>query len=382
MRIAIVTESWLPSVNGMVTRLSATVRELTARGHEVLVVSVTSTGDYHGARVVTMPSFTARIAYPGQQWGWPSLRFLRIFREFDPDIVHVVNPAWMGGSAVFAARMLRRTVVCSYHTDLLAYADFYKLGWLRWLMALLLRTIHNAAHRNLVTSRHMERVVTRMGFKRVHLWPRGIDADQFAVPRTPREAGAPIEVLSVGRLAKEKHLESLMTLAATPGIHLTFLGDGPHRAELEARFASTDATFAGTLRGADLAAAYAAADVFALPSLTETLGLVLLEALAAGLPIVAAESPASIELLDGCPAARLYDDADDPSVVASLAAELVASATSDDLAAIARHWLGPYSWSTATDSVLGFYRLARTPRAALTVPRPFPAPATPAANLD
>ena len=380
MRIAIVTESWLPSVNGMVTRLSATVRELTARGHEVLVVSVTSTGDYHGARVVTVPSFTARIAYPGQQWGWPTLRFLRIFREFDPDIVHVVNPAWMGGSAVFAARVLRRKVVCSYHTDLLAYAEFYKLGWLRWLMAFLLRTIHNAAQLNLVTSRHMEGVVGRMGFKRVHLWPRGIDAGQFAVPRTTREAGAPIEVLSVGRLAKEKHLDSLLTLAATPGIHLTFVGDGPHRAELEARFAPTDASFTGTLRGDDLTAAYAAADVFVLPSLTETLGLVLLEALAAGLPIVAAASPASVELLDGCPAARLYDDADDPSVVASLAAELVASAPPEKLAAIARNWLEPYSWATATDAVDEFYRLAQNAPAALPAPHPFPAPATPAAN--
>jgi glycosyltransferase involved in cell wall biosynthesis len=374
MRIAIVTESWLPSVNGMVTRLSATVRELTARGHEVLVVSVTSTGDHYGARVLTVPSFTARTVYPGQRWGLPTLRFFRIFREFDPDLVHVVNPAWMGASAVFAARVLRRPVVCSYHTDLVAYAEFYKLGRLRRPMTFLLRAVHNAADLNLVTSRHMERVVARMGFERVHLWPRGTDADRFAGPRTPRAAGAPIEVISVGRLAKEKHLDSLLTLAATPGIHLTFVGDGPHRAALEARFASTDATFTGTLHGADLAAAYAAADVFVLPSLTETLGLVLLEALAAGLPIVAATSPASVELLDGCPAARLYDAADDPSVVASLAAELVASATPDKLAATARDWLEPYSWSTATRALLEFYRLARFPRAATPVPFPAPAP--------
>jgi glycosyltransferase involved in cell wall biosynthesis len=160
-----------------------------------------------------------------------------------------------------------------------------------------LRALHNRAQLNLCTSRQMQRELTERGFLRVELWEPGVDAGQFR-PNRRSEAwrarlteGHPERtiILSVGRLAQEKDLESLApVLPRLPGYHLSFVGDGPAERMLRGVFVGMPASFVGKLRGDDLAAAYASADLFVLPSRTETLGLVALEAMASGLPVVGA----------------------------------------------------------------------------------------------
>lgn len=361
MRVAIVTEGWLPTVNGMITRIEAAVRELTARGHEVLVISVTDDGSTaHGATVVTIPSFRAESVYPGALWGYPSLRFLREFRRFRPDIVHVVAPAWMGGSAILLARMLRLPVICSYHTDMIAYAHFYGLTRWVWLISFLLRFVYNRARVTLVTSEHARGRVSELGIRRTAMWPRGIDDAFFSAPalhESSTEDAVPatptIRALYAGRLAEEKNLASLATMAGHPGIALTLAGDGPHRGMLEQTL-PTSTSFVGMIDGDELRHLYAQSDVFVFPSLTDTLGLVLLEALACGLPVVAATSPAAQEVLKDCRAARLYDPAD-PHGPARAVLDLLGSGTRAELAAAARAQVAGISWASATDALEDAY---------------------------
>lgn len=353
------TEVWRPSVNGIVTRLSMTVAALREAGHDVLVIAPSSDGDFHGATVRTVPALRAGFLYDHHPWGLPVPRVARHLADFEPDLVHVVSPILLGIAGVVAARRLRRPLVCSYHTDFSRYARYYRLGWASTLVWSALRRLHGAAAINLVTSRTAADELAGHGIRDIALWPRGVELDRFrpARPGRVRDAG-PVRALYVGRVAQEKSLDSLEPLVRSPHLQLTIVGDGPYRAELHRRWDSDRVVFRGTLGGDDLAAAYAAADVFVFPSVTETLGLVLLEALAAGLPVVAADSPASRELLGACPAARLWPTGRQDQIP-TLVQELLASAGPEALAATARSEVQRDTWATATESLLAHYVAAR-----------------------
>lgn len=167
-------------------------------------------------------------------------------------------------------------------------------------------------------------------------------------------AGARPRALYVGRLADEKRISSLLPLARSGAVHLTLVGDGPDRARLEHEFAGTDTEFTGSLTGAALAERYAAADVFVFTSTTETLGLVLIEALASGLAVVAVESPASHELLDGLAVARLVPPTRPEDFVGAVT-DVLAHGTHDERAALARREAVAWSWANATQQLLGYY---------------------------
>jgi glycosyltransferase involved in cell wall biosynthesis/putative flippase GtrA len=391
VRIAIVTEVWSPTVNGVVTRLSATITELRAAGHDVLVICPSVEGCDEstepggpgtpphlrrgGLSVRTVPTIRVRFVYGGEPWGLPAPRVRRHLAEFCPDVVHVANPVSLGVAGVWAARRLRAALVCSYHTDIAAYAGHYHLGWLRPVIRAHLRRLHRDAAINLATSSAAGQQLRQMGigcrpdeYGAVTLWPRGVDLDKFCIaepltsdPLTPPATGAPrppYRALYVGRLADEKRIGDLAALARDPAFELTVVGDGPARHDLEARLGPT-AIFTGTRRGSDLAAVYRSADLFVFPSVTETLGLVILEALASGLPVVAADSPASKELLAHCDAARLWPDGG-CSQLPALAGELLESAPRAQLAAWARAEVDGRTWCAATAQLLEHYQQART----------------------
>jgi glycosyltransferase involved in cell wall biosynthesis/putative flippase GtrA len=361
VKIAIVTETWLPSTDGIVTRLRATVRELHRAGHQVLIVapagSVPGDTGFEGVQVRTVATVGARFLYDGKRWGLPMPRVGRYLREFDPDVVHVVNPVLLGIAAILAARRQGRTLVGSYHTDIARYAAHYRLGWLRPVIWALLRLLHGRAHLNLATSSATCAELNAHRVTGVQLWPRGVELDLFrpGIP-IPREQRSRPTALYVGRLAPEKGLHRLAPLAAADsGLDLVLVGDGPARSELAHAYS---ATFTGTLRGEALADAYRRADVFVFPSTTETLGLVLLEALASGLPVVAADSPASRETLANCTAVRLFP-ADQPERLLPLARDLLDSAPPEALARSARLHAEQWSWTTATERLVGYYREAK-----------------------
>jgi glycosyltransferase involved in cell wall biosynthesis/putative flippase GtrA len=366
VRVAIVTEVWTPTVNGVVTRLLATVDDLMERGHEVLVICPAPGAEGAcrpgGPEVRTVPTVSLSFVYGGQPWGLPAPAVKRHLADFSPDVVHVVNPVSLGVAGVAGARRLGIPLVCSYHTDIEAYAPLYRLGWLRPVIRWHLRRQHARASLNLVTSSagaaklHDLGVGIGDGPGQVQLWCRGVDLERFRpggdrpVPPSPGR----IRALYAGRVAGEKNLDDLAALAACPEFHLTVVGDGPALGQVRGRL-GTGVHFTGSLDPEGVARAYRDADVFVFPSVSETLGLVLLEAMASGLPVVAADSPASRELLSGRPAARLWPPgaaADAPR----LARELLASAPPPRLAAWARAEVEGRTWSAATEELLGHYR--------------------------
>jgi glycosyltransferase involved in cell wall biosynthesis len=360
VRIVIVTEVWQPTTNGVVTRLTATIEQLLVEGHQVLVIApaigsnaVEETGS--GLTVRTVPTIRLRSIYGGQPWGLPLPRVARYLAEFDPDVVHVVNPAVLGIAGVIAARRQKRALVCSYHTDLAAYTSYYHLGWLRPIIWWIQRRLYGAAALTMVTSERSRSQLSDAGIQSVSLWPRGVDLDRFRPPAAG-SAAWPRIALYVGRLAEEKDLDGLGELTCLPDTHLVVVGDGPSRARLEQTWASGSVTFLGFLGGEQLASVYRQSAVFVFPSTAETLGLVLIEALASGLPAVAADSPASREVLSGCCAARMYTPG--PGAVAAAISELLGSAPRSVLSQQACAHVVASTWEAATDRLTAAYRTA------------------------
>lgn len=377
MRIAIVTETWRPFTDGVVTRLVATVQELRRQRHDVLVIAPRGgETDFDGATVRGVPTFSVPFIYGGRPWGLPVPRVGSYLREFRPDVVHVVNPIMLGVAGVVAAVCQGVPLVTSYHTNVSKYASYYHLGWMRPVIRFVEWLLHRRASVRLATSAAMCAELRDRGFSRVRLWRRGVDLKLFnpgrrSIPlgRGPGDldgvngypvANAPVTALYVGRLAEEKDLHRLEPLAVSEEeIHLKLVGDGPARRHLRQRFAASSVSFTGVLHGDDLADAYAAADVFVFPSTTETLGLVLLEALASGLPVIAPDTPVSREILGDCPACRFFP-VNDPGNISTLIKELLDGASRSELAQAARREVENWSWEEATSQLLGYYEEARS----------------------
>ncbi len=374
MRIAFVTETWVPSVDGIITRLQATITELLQSGHQVLVIaprpprSAPAVRVQDGIQVRTVPTVRFRFVYGGQAWGLPVPRVDRYLREFAPDVVHLVNPVLTGFAGAIAARRQRRTLVASYHTNVADYAANYRLGWIVPTLLRHTRRLHGWADLNLVTSDVGRDRLTALGITDIASWPPGVNLHTFhpaGPPAVARRPG-PRRVLYVGRLAAEKTLDRLLPLTRAGGSTVVRLvGDGPARSELE-RACGPAAVFAGILSGDALSQAYRDADVFVFPSSTDTLGLVMMEALASGLPVVAVDSAASRTLLTGCAAARLVPaDGIDAGVHS-----LLDSMPADELRARARAHAEQWSWQNATAALVGEYELACAQSAARARSRP------------
>jgi glycosyltransferase involved in cell wall biosynthesis len=366
LRIAFVTETWKPAVNGIVTRLESTARELRRRGHEVLILAPGGSDAGGGdVEVRTVPAVGLPFLYGGQPWGLPLPRTRHLLGGFEPDVVHAVSPVLLGWSGVIFAKAHNLPLVCSYHTHVARYAHFYGLGFLERPVWALMIQAHLLAHVSLAASAAARVELEAQGVPNVRVWRGGVDVSRFhprhADPamRARLTGGHPERRLAlyVGRLAAEKGVERLLPLAdPNARRHLALVGDGPARAELEAAFAGSAATFPGTLIGPELAAAYASADLFVFPSTTDTLGLVLLEALASGLPVLAARSAASAELVAGAQAGELFDPEDAGGLVA--AAERSLATPVDRLALSEAARRGAPTWERVTEELLCEYQNA------------------------
>jgi glycosyltransferase involved in cell wall biosynthesis len=367
MRIAITSEVFLPKVDGITNRLAHTVAALVAGGHEVLVFAPEpAIAEHAGARVVRVPSLPVP-AYPGLRAGLPDPRIARELWRFRPQVLHAVGPACLGIWGIAAARALRIPVVASYHTDLPAYLPEYGLGFAAPALWPLLRSVHNAALVNLCPSRHTQRELRAHGIENVGLWRGGVDTQLFHPAKRSlamrfRLSGGRLDrpvLLYVGRLSAEKNLEVLGGIAdALPGARLAFVGDGPARAGLERSLRGAPAQFLGFLRGEQLAAAFASADVFVMPSTTETLGFVVLEAMSSGLPVVAARAGGIPDLIEDGDNGILYDPAE-PVAAAKAVADLLSHPGKRlDLASRARAFAQRCSWAEETRQLVLAYRQA------------------------
>src|ERR1051326_1804941 len=215
MRVALVTETWLPSVNGVVTRLVATVAELRRRGHEVLVVAPAGCDDpFPGTRVYGVPSVGIPFIYGGQPWGLPLPRVARLLAGVRPDVVHAVNHVLLGWAGVVFARMRGVPLVCSYHTRVARYTHFYKMGFAERPVQALIREAHRHADVNLAASAAAKSELDALDVGEVLVWPGAVDLDRFRPDRATDAMRARLSgghpdrriLLWVGRLAAEKAL--------------------------------------------------------------------------------------------------------------------------------------------------------------------------------
>ncbi|MEZ6131878.1 MAG: glycosyltransferase family 1 protein [Planctomycetaceae bacterium] len=364
MRIAIIAEVYLPKIDGVVIRTLNLIRELQAAGDEVLVICPETDGARHSpADVVEFPSFCFPM-YPEYRIGRPDSRLEAALRDFRPDVVHFLNPFAFGFQCYdrMAAAGMQVGTLYSFHT---LYAEFVKrYGILRPLSKLLwwqTRHYHNKADANLTVSQSQVDDLLSRNFERVHLWQPAIDSTLFRPlqrnsANLSRRQDSTYRLLTVSRLAPEKNVEFLrdvleQLLPKIPDASLTIVGDGPHRPALERHFAGLPVTFEGYLQGEELAAAYATSDAFVYASETETMGNVILEAMACGIPVIAPRAGGIPSLLRHQQSGLLFEPGD-----AAAAADFVLQSLSNEclrnaLIRAAREFAEQHDWTTAAQRV-------------------------------
>ncbi|MFT3800554.1 MAG: glycosyltransferase family 1 protein [Burkholderiaceae bacterium] len=338
LRIAVVTETWPPEVNGVATTLARFVDGLRARHHDIQLIRPRQPGiDDASVRPddsQVLVNGWSIPRYPALKMGLPARQSLtRLWSTRRPDLVHVVTEGPLGWSALQAAGRLRIPVSSDFRTNFDAYSRHYRVGWLHKPITAYLRRFHNRTRLTMVPTEAIRRELADRGFERLRVVGRGVDHRLFDPARRSQalrdqwgaSGDAPV-VLHVGRLAPEKNLPALASAFArirrvTPRARLVLVGEGPAGEWLRAQ--CPGAVFAGMRAGEDLATHYASGDVFLFPSLTETFGNVTLEAMASGLAVVAYRYAAAAELIDDGHNGLLADY-DDIEQLSALATELVA----------------------------------------------------------
>ena len=285
MRILLASDAWRPQVNGVVRTLEEVTSRLVAAGH---VVEIVSPERFPGFAMPSYPEIRLSLVFPA------SLR--KIIADFEPDQIHIATEGPLGLAARRACLQLKRPFTTSYHTRFPEYLRARLPIPLSWSYAFM-RRFHNAGIACLVATPSIAEILRQHGFKTVVAWTRGVDHERFR-PRPgdtlARDNGWQSPVfMNVGRISVEKNLEAFLALDL-PGTKVV-VGDGPQRAELQAKYG--DAVFTGVKSGDELARHYAAADVFVFPSLTDTFGNVLLEALASGVPVAAFPVPGPLDVI-------------------------------------------------------------------------------------
>lgn len=308
MRVAIITENFLPKLDGVTRTLARLLEHLEANGDQALLLGPEcGMEEYAGAKVVGTAGVPLPF-YPELKFNFFRPLFLRRLTEFEPDIVHVVDPVVLGATGLGAARFLHIPIISSYHTNLAAYCGHFGFPLLTKPMWLYNRFIHNQCALTFCPSPSTQEMLKMQGFEHLRLWPRGVDLALFDPRRRSdalrarwcvdqrggKQSGADTSVdkqilLYVGRVSWEKNLRLLVQAYRQMDhtrCHLVIVGHGPAYDEVKQALSDVPVTMTGYLSGEELATAYASADLFAFPSYTETFGQVVLEAMASGLPVV------------------------------------------------------------------------------------------------
>jgi phosphatidylinositol alpha 1,6-mannosyltransferase len=366
MRVAIITESFPPDVNGVAHCVLRVAELLAARGHQPLVVAPQPPRKTQPREPGPFPYPVVRVpavplpGYPSFRLGLPSRRVHDALIRHQTEVVHLASPVVLGAHGAAVARRLGLPVVAVFQTDLPSYARAYRLGrageafaW-RWL-----RGIHNAAARTLAPSTVTATGLLGRGIVNVWLWGRGVDTVRFDPARRSEEIRARLapsgELIAgyVGRLATEKRVELLAKITALSGVRLVIVGAGPAEAMLRQHLPT--AVFLGERRGDELAAIYASLDVFVHSGPYETFGQTLQEAAASGLPVVAPAAGGPLDLVENGVTGFLVPPGD-PDAFAAAVARLAADpeARAEFGAAGRRKVLGR-SWPALTEELIGHY---------------------------
>ncbi|WAC65230.1 glycosyltransferase family 1 protein [Agrococcus sp. SL85] len=365
-RVAIVTESFLPTVNGVTTSVCRVLDHLVGTGREAIVITPRSGAPVHyrGVPVHEVPSF----AYRQFPVGLPSPQVAALLARFQPDVLHAASPFMLGGQAVAEASRIGLPSVAVYQTDVAGFARRNRLGAGAAVAWQAIRAIHNAADRTLAPSTAAIADLEAAGVRRVHRWARGVDLDGFHPDhRLGRDAASLRRRIAphgetivgyVGRVAPEKGLERLRALEGVPGIRVAIVGDGPAMDDVRRRLAPLRPAMLGQRSGETLRAAYGAMDVFVHTGAEETFGQTLQEAAASGLPVVAPRAGGPIDLVDHGTTGFLF--APDDAVALRRAVALLAAdpALRARMGEAGRRRVLGRSWATVSEQLLEHYGAA------------------------
>ncbi len=370
MHIAYFTETFLPKIDGVVTRVVRTLEQLSELGHEAIVFAPQKPPEsYAGHRIINVPAIPFRPWYPELFLGLPRPRLGREIDRFKPDIVHVVNPVVLGLWGTAIAKQRNLPLLASFHTDLPQYVAHLKLGFLKPLSQTVIRDVHNQAHINLCTSQPMVNSAQGLGIKRVRLWPKAVDTERYhpanrsAAMRERLSDGHPEMPLMVyiGRLSHEKRLDWLYApITQISGVRLALVGSGPAEGYLKERFKGTATVFTGYMSGKELAEAYASADVFVFPSDTETLGFVAMEAMASGIPVVGARAGGIPDVIKHGQNGFMFTPGNLGDLSEKAQTLLFNAELRKRLGRQARKDMEKWSWRASTEKLIDYYQLART----------------------
>jgi len=375
MRVAIITDTFYPQINGVSNTLAYLSRYLSKNRIEHLIVAPDYGNEpcgkdfplvrFRGYQPLIYPE--CRLSFP------PPGAMQKTLEDFSPDVVHIVTEFSLGFCALKAAQALDVPIVMSYHTDFDKYLRFYHLECLGKALWGYLKWFHGFARGNLCPSGETLARLRKKGLPRLGVWSRGVDLSRFSpgfyCEKLREDLGAKDRLifLYVGRIAREKGLDTLLSSISSfngkhPGkVLFVMTGDGPYREELEGAQVP-NLLFTGALQGKELSRIYASADVFLFPSGTETFGNVLLEAMASGLPCVSANAGGVLEFAVHNKNALLFEY-ENASSLSGAMEKMLSPALRARLRKGARETAGKRSWDGVFDGLLQKYRVASADKA-------------------
>ncbi|MEP6480805.1 MAG: glycosyltransferase family 1 protein [Rhodoglobus sp.] len=376
MRVAVVSESFLPTVNGVTNSVKKVLDYLAAHGHEAIVI-VPAAGapkEYAGFRVHEVPS----LAYRQFPMGLPNPLVQKVIADFKPDVLHAASPFLLGAQAIAAAGRLGIPSVAIFQTDVAGYARRNRLGAATRFAWRMVRWIHSGAELTLVPSSASMTDLEAAGVERLARWGRGVDLTTYH-PRNRSAVGvqrlrkrlAPngeLIIGYVGRIAPEKQVERMAVLRGLPGVRLAIVGDGPSLPSARRALAGMPVTWLGKLTGPELAAAYASFDVFLHTGTEETFGQTVQEAHASGIPVIAPRAGGPIDLVNHGVNGYLFDPAQDSQVRAFVEGLSLDEPLRARMGEAGRRAVLGRSWESVCAELVGHYHqaIASHARAAAT----------------
>lgn len=375
MRVAVFTETFLPKMDGIVRVVCLLVDHLQAQGIAVLIVApnladgASSVTEYNDSKVIALDGIPLPW-YPELRFTGPSPTVYRELQEFKPDVAHFFHPVTVGIPALAMAKSLNIPTLVSFHLDFARLARHMNygpinLGFLEGIADYMTRVVFNWADYTLAPSKLIQREMLELGIRDVGLWKRGVDAegfnpqfynDEMRQQMSEGDADAPL-LLFVGRLSREKHVQDLRPMMdVLPNVRLAIVGDGPYREDLEQIFAGTKTKFMGYMQGKVLSQAYASADIFVFPSSMETFGLVVVEAMAAGLPVVASRVGGIPDVVEEGYNGYTFDVGDTQAIIEGVQSISVTPERMTQMGINGRQFAATQTWGHMMDEVIEHYQ--------------------------
>lgn len=364
MRIALLTETFLPKFDGVVKSLCHLLDHLEDLGHESLLLAPEGSPPQYAATPIVQMKSQRLSFYPEFRLVLPIQDIAPALDTFSPELIHLVSPFSLGYLGVKYAQRKGIPLVASYQTDLPGYMKQWGVGFLSPSVEKYLYWLHEQAQLNLAPSRVTQKELIDKGYPNVKLWTRGIDTQLYnpnkydSAMRDFLSDGDPYSplLLYVGRLSREKRVEMLRpVMDAIPKARLVIVGDGPYRSHLEDTFNKTNTHFAGYLFGEELARAYASADIFVFTGANETFGNVVLEAMASGLPVIAPRSGGVMDMVLPYETGLLYDVDDQAGLNNSVQQLIVSRGLRKQMSSAAEQLATRFSWEEILNQLIQDY---------------------------